>query len=38
MAGKPVVLVPGNHDYRLAEPLLERLALAGEPLGLEHQR
>ena len=37
MAGKPVVLIPGNHDYRLAEPLLERLALAGEPLGLEHQ-
>jgi Calcineurin-like phosphoesterase len=37
MAGKPVVLVPGNHDYRLAEPLLERQALAGEPLGLEQR-
>jgi hypothetical protein len=37
MAGRPVVLVPGNHDHRLAEPLLERLALAGEPLGLEHR-
>jgi len=37
MAGKPVVLVPGNHDHRLAEPLLERLALCGEPLGLEHR-
>jgi 3',5'-cyclic AMP phosphodiesterase CpdA len=36
MAGRPVVLVPGNHDHRLAEPLLEQLALAGEPLGLEH--
>jgi Calcineurin-like phosphoesterase superfamily domain len=35
MAGKPVVLVPGNHDHRLAEPLLEQAALAGEPLGLE---
>jgi Calcineurin-like phosphoesterase len=37
MAGKPVVLVPGNHDHRLAEPLLEQLALAGEPLPLEHR-
>jgi predicted phosphodiesterase len=37
MAGRPVVLVPGNHDHRLAEPLLEQLALAGEPLALEHR-
>jgi Calcineurin-like phosphoesterase len=37
MAGKPIVLVPGNHDHRLAEPLLEQLALAGESLGLEHR-
>lgn len=37
MAGRPVVLVPGNHDHRLAEPLLEQLALASEELGLEHQ-
>jgi UDP-2,3-diacylglucosamine pyrophosphatase LpxH len=37
MAGRPVVLVPGNHDHRLAEPLLEQLALAGRPLGLEHR-
>jgi UDP-2,3-diacylglucosamine pyrophosphatase LpxH len=37
MAGRPVILVPGNHDHRLAEPLLERLALAGESLGLEHR-
>jgi hypothetical protein len=37
MAGRPVVLVPGNHDHRLAEPLLERQALAGKPLGLEQR-
>ena len=37
MAGRPVVLVPGNHDHRLAEPLLERLALAKRPLGLEQR-
>jgi Calcineurin-like phosphoesterase len=37
MRGRPVVVVPGNHDHRLAEPLLERLALAGEPLGLEQR-
>jgi hypothetical protein len=37
LAGRPVLLVPGNHDHRLAEPLLEGLALAGEPLGLEHR-
>jgi hypothetical protein len=37
MAGRPVVLVPGNHDHRLAEPLLERLALTGKPLGLEQR-
>ena len=34
LAGREVVLVPGNHDHRLAEPLLERVAAAGEgPLG-----
>jgi Calcineurin-like phosphoesterase len=37
MAGRPVVLVPGNHDHRLAEPLLEQQALAGAPLGLEQR-
>ncbi len=37
MAGRRVVLVPGNHDHRLAEPLLEELALAGGTLGLEHR-
>ena len=36
MAGRHVVLLPGNHDHRLAEPLLEELALAGRPLELEH--
>jgi UDP-2,3-diacylglucosamine pyrophosphatase LpxH len=37
MAGRSVVLVPGNHDHRLAEPLLEQLALDEQPLGLEHR-
>lgn len=32
-----VTLVPGNHDHRLAEPLLDQLSIAGDPtLGLEH--
>jgi Calcineurin-like phosphoesterase len=31
-----VTLVPGNHDHRLAEPLLDELSIAGEALGLEH--
>ena len=35
MAGRRVVLLPGNHDHRLAEPLLEGAALAAQPLGLE---
>jgi len=37
MAGRRVVIVPGNHDHRLAEPLLDELALAGGELGLEHR-
>jgi len=37
MAGRRVVLVPGNHDHRLAEPLLEEVALAGGALGIEHR-
>src|SRR3954454_18359729 len=37
MAGRRIVLVPGNHDHRLAEPLLEELALGGGSLGLEHR-
>jgi UDP-2,3-diacylglucosamine pyrophosphatase LpxH len=33
---REVTIVPGNHDYRLAEPLLDRLSLAGAAeLGLE---
>jgi hypothetical protein len=32
-----VLLVPGNHDHRLAEPLLDELSIAGDgTLGLEH--
>jgi Calcineurin-like phosphoesterase len=32
-----VTLTPGNHDARLAEPLLDALSIADEPaLGLEH--
>jgi len=30
-----VVLVPGNHDARFAEPLLDRLSLADAPLPLD---
>jgi hypothetical protein len=37
MAGRRIVLLPGNHDHRLAEPLLEEVALAGGELGLEHR-
>ena len=37
VGGRPVVLVPGNHDHRLAEPLLERATMAGEELGLERR-
>jgi len=36
IAGRPAILVPGNHDHRLAEPLLEQLALSATPLGLQH--
>jgi hypothetical protein len=33
---REVTIVPGNHDYRLAEPLLDRLSLGGaSELGLE---
>src|SRR5436190_3875958 len=37
MTGRRVILVPGNHDHRLAEPLLDEAALAGDALGLEHR-
>src|SRR3954452_25536513 len=35
MAGRSVVIVPGNHDHALAEPWLARLRLAGETLPAE---
>ena len=37
LAGKRIVVVPGNHDHHLAEASLERRRLGGdeEPLGLE---
>jgi hypothetical protein len=35
MAGRRVVLVPGNHDHALAEPWLARLRLEGELLPAE---
>src|SRR4051794_36254866 len=38
MTGREIVYVPGNHDHRLAEPLLERSSLASRPgLGLENR-
>jgi predicted phosphodiesterase len=37
LAGKPVTLVPGNHDHQLGEPWLARLRLAGRPLGSENE-
>jgi UDP-2,3-diacylglucosamine pyrophosphatase LpxH len=37
MSDGEVVIVPGNHDHRVAEPLLERLAMEGTALGLEHR-
>ncbi|HEX7058505.1 MAG TPA: metallophosphoesterase [Solirubrobacterales bacterium] len=39
MGGGEVLLIPGNHDHRLAEPVLENLAFNGAPaLGLEHRQ
>jgi Calcineurin-like phosphoesterase superfamily domain len=36
LGDREVTIVPGNHDHRLAEPLLDRLSLAGaSKLGLE---
>ena len=37
LAGREVVIVPGNHDHRLAEPLIERRELASKPLGLANE-
>lgn len=34
-AGHEVTIVPGNHDHRFAEPLLDELSLDGGQLGLE---
>ena len=36
IGGAEVTLVPGNHDHRLAEPLLDELSIAGDELALEH--
>jgi len=37
LSGREVVLVPGNHDHRFAEPLLDELSLGGPArLELEH--
>ena len=37
LSGSEIVLVPGNHDHRFAEPLLDQLSLTGSArLGLEH--
>ena len=37
LAGRPVTIVPGNHDHALAEPWLARLRLAGAALGAENE-
>jgi predicted phosphodiesterase len=37
LAGKPVTLVPGNHDHQLGEPWLARLRLGGRSLGSENE-
>src|SRR5688572_19504002 len=34
LAGREVVIVAGNHDHRLAEPLVDRRELAAKSLGL----
>jgi hypothetical protein len=39
MAGREIVLMPGNHDHHLLQPWIERRRLDGaaEPLGLEER-
>ena len=37
MAGRRIVVVPGNHDHRLGEGLLEELVLGSGRLDLEHR-
>jgi predicted phosphodiesterase len=36
LTGRRITLVPGNHDYQLARPLLEELRVRGAPLELEN--
>jgi DNA repair exonuclease SbcCD nuclease subunit len=40
MAGREILIIPGNHDHRLAEPLLEAEAMrdGGGSHGLEQRR
>ena len=35
MAGKPVVVLPGNHDYAWVRPWLKRRRREGRPVGLD---
>ena len=35
LGGREVVIVPGNHDHRLTEPLLERATMEGRELSLQ---
>ena len=37
LAGKPVTLVPGNHDHPLGDPWLARLRLNGQALASENE-
>lgn len=37
LAGREVVIVAGNHDHRLAEPLVDRRELAAKSLGLANE-
>ena len=37
LAGRRLVIVPGNHDHALATPWLDRLRLDGEELGAENE-
>ncbi|MFN8216855.1 MAG: metallophosphoesterase [Solirubrobacterales bacterium] len=38
LGAREVVLVPGNHDHHLAQPLLDDVSLNGAPLGLAESR
>jgi hypothetical protein len=37
LAGRPVTIVPDNHEHGLAEPWLARRRLSGDRLGAEHR-